>query len=789
MTVAGIYNQMSLGPAPESPAQVKQWLDSHQRRFGLYINGTWTRPSDESHFSTINPADGSTLAEITQASDSDVDAAVRAARMAYAEWSKTSGHVRARFLYAIARQIQKHARLFAVLESMDNGKPIRESRDIDIPLVIRHFYHHAGWAQIADREFAGYQSVGVCAQIIPWNFPLLMLAWKIAPALAAGNTVVLKPAEWTPLTALLFGEICSAVGFPSGVVNIITGDGRTGAALAKHADVDKVAFTGSTEVGRILRQATADTPKKLSLELGGKSPFVVFADADLDAAVEGVVDAVWFNQGQVCCAGTRLLVDERIAIDFERRLVRRMHTLRVGDPLDKAIDMGAIVAERQRQRIDELVKLGISQGATCHQSPCALPTNGFYYPPTLLSNVEPSAVVAQEEIFGPVIVSMTFRTPSEAIALANNTRYGLAASIWSQNIDTALDVAKQIKAGVVWINSTNVFDAASGFGGYRESGFGREGGREGMYEYLKAVPSGTLATTAPSFALGELRASHLTGIDRTPKLYIGGKQVRPDSGYSRVITSSTGAHLGEVGEGNRKDIRNAVEAARAAASGWANTTAHNRAQILYYIGENLYARANEFAQLLASQRGVSVLHAAQQVEATIQAWFTAAAWADKYDGAVHHTPQRAVVMALPEPIGVMGLVAPDAPSLLGSVALMAPAIAMGNSVVVIPSESAPLGLLELYQVFDTSDVPAGVINIVSGQRNALVKTLAEHGDVDGLWAVGDNALRQHIQQASTSNLKRTWVLDGSDERWLTLPYSEFLRQAVQWKNVWVPYGA
>lgn len=789
MTIADIYNQMSLGPAPESPAQVNQWLDSHQRRFGLYINGTWTRPSDDALFASINPSNGSTLAEITQASDTDVDAAVRAARMAYAEWSKTSGHVRARFLYAIARQIQKHARLFAVLESMDNGKPIRESRDIDIPLVIRHFYHHAGWAQLADREFGGYQSVGVCAQIIPWNFPLLMLAWKIAPALAAGNTVVLKPAEWTSLTALLFGEICSAVGLPSGVVNIVTGDGRTGAALAKHADVDKVAFTGSTEVGRILRQATADSPKKLSLELGGKSPFVVFADADLDAAVEGVVDAVWFNQGQVCCAGTRLLVDERIAVDFERRLKRRMQTLRVGDPLDKAIDMGAIVAERQRQRIDELVKLGISQGATCYQSECQLPNQGFYYPPTLLSNVEPSAVVAQEEIFGPVIVSMTFRTPTEAIALANNTRYGLAASIWSQNIDTALDVAKQVKAGVVWINSTNVFDAASGFGGYRESGFGREGGREGMYEYLKAVPSGTLATTSPSFALGELRTSHLTGIDRTPKLYIGGKQVRPDSGYSRVITGSNGAHLGEVGEGNRKDIRNAVESARAAAAGWANTTAHNRAQILYYIGENLFARANEFAQLLAAQRGVSVLQAAQQVEATIQAWFHAAAWADKYDGAVHQTPQRAVVMALPEPIGVMGLIAPDAPSLLGSVALMAPAIAMGNCVVVVPSESAPLGLLELYQVFDTSDVPAGVINIVSGQRSALVKTLAEHGDVDGLWAVGDAALRQQIHQASATNLKRTWVLDGSDERWLTLPYGEFLRQASQWKNVWVPYGA
>jgi aldehyde dehydrogenase (NAD+) len=352
---------MSLGPAPESSAPVKQWLDSHQRRFGLYINGTWTRPSDESHFASINPADGSTLAQITQASDSDVDASVRAARMAYAEWHKTSGHVRARFLYAIARQIQKHARLFAVLESMDNGKPIRESRDIDIPLVIRHFYHHAGWAQIADREFAGYQSVGVCAQIIPWNFPLLMLAWKIAPALAAGNTVVLKPAEWTPLTALLFGEICSAVGLPSGVVNIITGDGRTGAALAAHADVDKVAFTGSTEVGRILRKATADTPKKLSLELGGKSPMIIDATADLELSARKLVWGKCFNAGQTCIAPDYVLIEASVHDRFVEMVKAELN-----ERITTSGDIASIINRTHHARLQGLIDDAVKHGATAH---------------------------------------------------------------------------------------------------------------------------------------------------------------------------------------------------------------------------------------------------------------------------------------------------------------------------------------------------------------------------------------------------------------------------------------
>ncbi len=788
MTVSDIFAQMSLGAAPESAAVANQWLDAHQRRFGLYIGGSWQLPpADAVLIDSINPANGQKLAAITQSPASAIEAAVAAANQALAPWQALSGSQRARFLYAIARQIQKHARLFAVLETLDNGKPIRESRDIDIPLVIRHFYHHAGWAQLADQEFAGYAPVGVCAQIIPWNFPLLMLAWKIAPALAAGNTVVLKPAEWTSLTALLFAEICHDVGLPAGVVNIITGDGVVGAALAAHPDVHKVAFTGSTMVGRKLREGTAGSGKALSLELGGKSPFIVFADADLDAAVEGVVDAVWFNQGQVCCAGTRLLLDERIAPQFTTRLTRRLHTLRVGDPLDKSIDMGAIIAERQLARSKHYVELGVAEGAQCHQSAVAMPQNGFYYPPTLLTNVYPAATVAQEEIFGPVIVSMTFRTPSEAVALANNTRYGLAGSVWSQNIDVALDIAKQIKAGVIWINCTNQFDAAAGFGGYRESGFGREGGREGMYEYLKPIARPVVHPT-PSFVVPADAASHAHVIDRTTKLYIAGKQARPDSGYSRVIRDSDGEAIGEVGDGNRKDIRNAVEGARAAATSWGNMPAHGRAQILYYIAENLAMRAGEFSQLIAHESGITLAHAAIQVEAALQHWFTAAAWADKYDGAVHHTPNRAIVMAIPEPLGVLGIVAPDTASFVGATALLAPALAMGNTVVLVPSPTTPLAVLELLTVFDTSDVPAGVINLVSGERSALTKTLAEHMDVDGIWAVCDDATRTLIERSSIHNLKRTWCLSDDGDAWQGFVSHEYMRHAVQWKNIWVPYG-
>src|SRR5579883_2742994 len=537
MNVMDIFETMEYGPAPEAAAPGLDWIKAHQP-FDLFINNRWTRPAGGQYMESINPGSGKTLARVAAANSADVDAAVAAARKAFTTWGKTPGHVRARYLYALARSIQKHSRLLAVLESLDNGKPIRETRDIDIPLVARHFYYHAGWAQLMETELAGYMPVGVVGQIIPWNFPLLMLAWKIAPALAMGNTVVLKPARYTSLSALKFAEIVQEAGLPAGVINIVTGEAaQAGEALVNHPDVNKIAFTGSTDVGRSIRRATAGSGKKLSLELGGKSPFVVFDDADLDAAVEGVVDAIWFNQGQVCCAGSRLLVQEGVAPSLYEKLRARMATLRVGDPLDKAIDMGAIVAPVQLERIKELVETGRREGAKCWQAPGPLPEKGLYFPPTLFTEVEPASTIAQVEIFGPVLASMTFRTPDEAVALANNTPYGLAASVWSENINLCLEIASKLKAGVVWINGTNMFDAAAGFGGYRESGFGREGGREGMFEYLIETPPAKKTPAAKQAKLSAAPAlvpapGEAHGLDRTAKQYIGRKQARPDSGYS-----------------------------------------------------------------------------------------------------------------------------------------------------------------------------------------------------------------------------------------------------------------
>src|SRR2546425_9538302 len=606
MNVMEIFETMEYGPAPEAAAPGLSWIQEHSP-FNLFINTQGVTPASGQYIDSINPATGKRLAQVAAANSADVDAAVAAGRVAFETWRKTPGHVRARYMYAIARHIQKHSRLLAVLESLDNGKSIRETRDIDIPLVARHFYYHAGWAQLMSSELSGYEPVGVVGQIIPWNFPLLMLAWKIAPALAMGNTVVLNPARYTSLTALKFAEIVQEVGLPAGVVNILTGEAsQVGEALVRHPDVNKIAFTGSNDVGGSLRRATAGSGKKLSLELGGKSPFIVFDDADLDSVVEGVGDSIWFNQGQVCCAGSRLLVQEDIADRLIEKLRVRMEHLRIGDPLDKAVDIGAIVSPGQLKDIQRLVNKGVEEGAVMWQPSWACPTEGYFFPPTLFTNVSPATTIAQVEIFGPVLVSMTFRTPAEAVELANNTRYGLAASVWSENINLALDVGPKLKAGSVWINCTNLFDASSGFGGYRESGFGREGGKEGLYEYVRPKWE-TLEAPAKEFHIAEESASTngsrpavsadedrefegggqlldgytpmLPAIDRTPKLFIGGKQTRPDSGYSRDVYDPQGQVIGQVGEGNRKDLRNAVEAAHAA-SGWANGTTYKPAQIL-----------------------------------------------------------------------------------------------------------------------------------------------------------------------------------------------------------------
>jgi aldehyde dehydrogenase (NAD+) len=676
---------------------------------------------------------------------------------------------------------------------MDNGKPIRESRDIDIPLVARHFYYHAGWAQLLEQEFPEYEPCGVVGQIIPWNFPLLMAAWKIAPALATGNTVVLKPAEFTPLTALAFAELCQEAGLPAGVVNIVTGDGSTGEALVKHPDVDKIAFTGSTEVGRAIRSATAATPKRLSLELGGKSPFIIFDDADLDSAVEGLVDGIWFNQGQVCCAGSRLLMQESIAEPLLGKIRERMSSLRVGLPLDKAIDIGAIVARVQLDRIQRMVGQGIAEGATCWQPEVALPARGFYYPPTLLSNVHPTSIVAQQEIFGPVLAAMTFRTPREAVELANNTVYGLAACVWSENINVALQTAAQLKAGVVWVNCTNLFDASCGFGGYRESGFGGEGGREGLLEYLqpswfKNAPKLT-AANLPSSPQSEEEASNgPPAIDRTVKLYIGGKQVRPDSGYSMEVRSPEGRLLGEASLGNRKDIRNAVEAAHKAEA-WAKATAHNRAQVLYYCAENLSQRREEIVRGLSAVVGAK--QAAAELDLGIERIFSYAAWADKFDGAVHNPPFRNIAIAMNEPLGTVGILCPAEAPLLGFLSLVLPALAVGNTVVAVPSEAYPLITSDLYQLLDTSDMPGGAVNIVTGYAPQLLKTLAEHDDVDAVWSFADEASASAAKAMSVGNLKQVWTNEGRAIDWFNPKLAEgrwFLEHATQVKNIWVPYG-
>ena len=787
------FYAMDYGVAPEDPKEVERWLEGHKRNFDLYIDGEWRKPASGKYFATNNPASVEKIADVAQADAADVDAAVKAARNALPAWQALSGHQRARYLYALARQVQKHSRRLAVLETIDNGKPIRESRDIDIPLVARHFYHHAGWAQLLETEFAGYTACGVVGQVIPWNFPLLMFAWKVAPALAAGNTVVIKPAEYTPLTALAMAELASEIGLPPGVLNVINGDGSTGALLVEHEGIDKIAFTGSTEVGRIIRKATAASSKKLSLELGGKSPFIVFDDADLDSAVEGLVDGIWFNQGQVCCAGSRLLVQERIAEALYDKLRARMKTLRIGSPLDKSIDIGAIVAPVQLERIRSLVDQGVTEGATCWQPDSPMPEKGLYFPPTLLTGVHPSTIVAQEEIFGPVLAAMTFRTPSEAVELANNTTYGLAASLWSESINVALDVASQIKAGVVWVNSTNLFDASCGFGGYRESGYGREGGREGMYEYLEPVwahegsKQKRAAKPAPEKeAAAGIEASE--AIDRTVKQYIGGQQARPDSGYSFPVYGRDGSPLGEAPLGNRKDIRNAVEAAHKAEK-WAKTPAHTRAQILYYIAENLIQRRDEIVTKLA--RMVGKEQARVEVELGIEVIFTYAGWADKYDGQVHNPPMRNVTLAMNEAIGAVGIICPTEAPLLGFLSLVLPAIAAGNTVVAVPSEKHALIIGDLYQIFDTSDLPGGVINIVAGRPTELAKTLAEHDDIDAIWCFRDQEDATLVKAASIGNLKQVWTNDRYDIDWFDVKQCDgrfVMRHATQIKNIWVPYG-
>lgn len=820
--VKDIFGTMEYGPAPEADNVAKAWLQQHDNDLGHFVNGKWYKPEGRKIYETTCPSTEVKLATTIQGTEDDVDYAVKCARDAFKSWSQLKPHIRARHLYAIARNVQKHHRLIAVMEALDNGKSVRETRDCDIPLVARHFYHHAGWAQLIASEMSGWKPVGVVGAIVPWNFPLMLLTWKICPALAMGNTVVLKPATFTRLSALLFAEICHEAGLPPGVFNVVTGNGAFGSMLATHADIDKVAFTGSTQVGQTLRRLTAGSGKKLSLELGGKSPVIVFDTADLDSAVEGIVDAVWFNQGQVCSAGSRLFLQESIFDDVVNRIKERLTHFRIGHSLDKTIDMGAIVSASQLQTITDFVEEARQDGAEIYQAPFVKPKQGFFYPPTLVTNVQTVSKIVREEVFGPVLVALPFRTAKEAAALGNNTNYGLGASVWSENLSTALEMAIQLKAGAVWVNCHNLFDAAAGFGGYKESGFGRDGGKEGLYEYvkpkwesqirhdnieidIKKFGSAYGGSLMPVPGQGQTAASivhedreKMPTVDHTYKVYYGGAQKRPDGCYSRPVhahrndpENESGKILAYVGDCNRKDVRNAVEAAHKAAPGWSKRAAHNRAQIVYYMAENLEMRRTEVATKLSLLTGQSIESAYEEVDESIQRLFYWSAYADKYGGNVQETTLYGCTVMIREPVGIIGIACPDERPLLSFVSLFAPAVVRANCIVIIPSEKFPIPALDFYQVFDTSDLPGGVVNVLSGSRDHLTKYLTEHQDVNAMWYFGSAEGSKFVEYASAENVKRTWVNYGASRNWMDSCQGqgeEFLYQSTQCKNIWLPMG-
>ncbi len=771
------------GPALESISHAKI-----KPRYDLFIGGKWITPASGKYFDSINPANGRVLAKVAEAGEKDVDNAVLAAQEAFKSWSKTSPQERARLIYAIARVISERSRELAVIETLDNGKPIRETRDIDIPLAARHFFYYAGWADKLEEAFPGVRvsPVGVVGQIIPWNFPLLMAAWKIAPALAAGNTVVLKPAETTSLSALHLAEIIEDVGIPPGVVNIITGFGKTGESLVRHPGINKIAFTGSTEVGRLIRKMTAGSGKKLSLELGGKSPTLVFEDAPLYEAVEGIIDGIFFNQGQVCCAGSRLLLQESIAPKFITLLKERMRKIRIGDPLDKNIDMGAINSSRQLETIGRYVQIGEKEGAVKYQAPLNCPKDGFFFPPTLFTEVETSHTIAREEIFGPVLAAMTFRTKEEAIELANNTFYGLAASVWTKDVAKMIEVARAIKAGTIWGNGANKFDAAAEFGGFKESGFGREGGPVGLWEYVQIEELETGEATHLENKKAISHSFDLNGqIWKTPKMLIGGKQVRSESGRYYKIFSHDEKLIADVPLGSRKDIRDAVEAALKAQPGWSKSTAYLRGQILYRTAEILQSRFAELTQIISAQTGCSDSAAQREVELSLNRILYYAGWTDKYTGNVNPVTQTDFNITYPEPMGVVGLVSPETPSLLALVSKIFPAIASGNAVIAVPSEKFPLAASILIEVLDASDMPSGVVNIVTGKAEELAPVLAEHRAVAGIDFSGTPELAKKIEELSISNMKRTWTHEPKDWESRFAQGRSWMRKYLEFKTVWM----
>jgi len=836
-------------PAPESAA-----IGRLRERYQMYIGGRFVDGRGDD-VKSINPATEEPLAAVSTAGIADVDDAVAAARTAYQQtWSRISAAERGKYLYRIARGIAERARELAVVETLDNGKPIRESRDVDVPTAAAHFFYHAGWAD--KLQHAGFgaapAALGVAGQVIPWNFPLLMAAWKIAPALAAGNTVVIKPAETTPLSILVLAEIIADADLPPGVVNIITGAGDIGAALVNHPGIDKVAFTGSTDVGRQIQASLAGTGRKVTLELGGKAANIVFDDAPIDQAVEGIVNGIFFNQGHVCCAGSRLLVQESVADEVNEKLRARIVTLRLGDPMDKNTDVGAINSATQLATIRSLSDTGEAEGATRWTPPCPVPDRGFFFPPTVFTQVSQSMRIAREEIFGPVLSVLTFRTPDEAVAKANNTPYGLSAGVWTEKGSRILGMASALRAGVVWANTFNRFDPTAAFGGYKESGFGREGGRSGLGAYLDtdddapprisrgaaAAPGDKVAVAAAELsdaaavadaaevladAAGVATGGHRersvapdhsaqsgigsTGhsaesapdssrriaVAKTYKLYIGGAFPRSESG--RTYQASGGADAAikaNVARGSRKDARDAVMAARKAFKPWSSSTAYNRGQVIYRIAEMLEGRRAQFVDLLGRSPDDGVT-----VDLAIDRLVHYAGWTDKLAavfGGANPVAGPFFSFSTPEPTGVVAAIAPQADPLLGLVSVIAPIITSGNTTVVIASRNEPLAAVTLAEVLATSDLPGGVVNILTGDPAEIAPHLASHGDVNALDLTGaDGALRTELERAAAGTVKRVYARstgkDDAAQDFSRAPGTARMRAFLEIKTVWHPSGA
>lgn len=801
-----IMKSMDYGDAPESEALVHEWLARRGKKLGSFVNGNWQSGTNKKSFEVMNPCTGETLASVDEADTKDLDEVAKVAKGAFALWSKLSPSAKARHLYSIARHVQKHQQLLTVLDSVNTGRAIHEVKNHDIPQVVRCLYHFTGWAELMSTEMPGWKPRGVVAVILAWNFPLWNLVSLVAPAMAAGNTVIVKPATVTPLSALLFAEICNEAGLPPGVVNVINGSQNTiGRALASHSEVSQVSFMGSVKHGRELRQMTAGMAKKFCAHLSGKSAMLVFDSADLDAAVEGVIEGMFFNHGQVVSAASRLLIHEPVFDIFVDKLKARMKNIRIGKSLDKNIDLGTVMSDKQLDKIKKYVTEAAKEKAEVFQ------TADLHTPLTLITNINPTSRIAMEEVFGPVLVTFPFRTAKEAVALANVSAYGIAASVWSENMALCLEVAKSIAAANVWINCHNVFDAAAEFDHFRLSGYGSCGGKEGLYDFLQLccdevqdqnakvnIPTNdfVIKPNGPSAATvcdkNELGSNSVPCIDATYKSYVGGSQKRPDGNCSRPIYSGAGDVLGHIPECNRKDVRDAVEAAQKAQPGWVKRTGHNRLQILYYIAENLQRRQLEFAKQLSLATGCSDDDAKKEVEQALESLFCWGSYCDKYGGEVRETNMYGIVYNTREAVGVIGIICPETSPFLPFVTLLATAICRGNTVVIVPSEKHPLAGLDFYQILDTSDVPAGVVNILTGDSHLLARQLASHQDVNAVWCFGSSEMCKSVEYLSADNMKRTWVNDGRPsfafDSVTAVQRKELLRHVTKIKTIWMPMG-